>query len=56
MEIFKPIKGYKGLYEISNFGRCKSYLKNKEGAIIKPVICSNGYLEYQLRKDGKRKC
>jgi NUMOD4 motif. len=24
MEIWKPIKGYEGLYEISNYGRVKS--------------------------------
>ena len=29
MEIFKEIHGYKGLYEISNFGNVKSLRKNK---------------------------
>lgn len=56
MEIFKTIKGYEGLYEISNYGRCKSYTRSKKGTIIKPIVCSNGYLEYHLHKDGKRKC
>lgn len=27
MEIWKPIKGYEGLYEISNLWRCKSFKK-----------------------------
>lgn len=36
-------------YEISNFGRL---MRNNK--IIKPVKCSNGYLEYFLWKDGKR--
>lgn len=61
-EIWKEIDGYDGFYEISNLGRCKTHYAlgsgkyTEEGRIIKPVKCSNGYLEYQLRKDGKRKC
>ena len=30
MEVWKSIKGYEGLYEISNLGRVKSTRKNKE--------------------------
>ena len=65
MEIWKEVKDFEGIYEISNYGRLKSKdryvsrgrntIRFSKGKIIKPVICRNGYLEYQLRKDGKRK-
>ena len=38
-EIWKPIKGYEGLYEVSNFGRVKNKNTNK---ILKPID-SHGY-------------
>ena len=28
IEVWKPIKGYEGFYEISNFGRVKSHYRN----------------------------
>lgn len=49
-EIWKKICDSNG-YEISNKGR----LRNKNNLIIKPTICKNGYLEYALWKNGKRK-
>lgn len=52
-EIWKDIKDYEGLYQISNFGRLRK-VKNKI-QIIKPTKCTNGYLEYALWKNGKRK-
>jgi hypothetical protein len=39
-EIWKPIPGYEGLYEVSNEGRIKT-LRNKR--ILKPNINSTGY-------------
>lgn len=38
-EIWKSIKGYESLYEVSNFGRVKSLLSNQ---ILKPID-SHGY-------------
>ncbi len=34
-EIFKPVKGYEGIYEISNYGRCRriSYKIDTEAKI-----------------------
>jgi len=65
MEIFKPVRGYEGLYEISNRGRVKS-LQKRIGGRRKPITVyrelilktnnnGNGYLQVSLCKDGKRK-
>lgn len=39
-EIWKDTPGYEGKYFISSFGR----LKNQAGLILKPMLCTNGYL------------
>ena len=59
-EVWKPIRGYEGLYEVSNFGRVRSldrwiiYEDGRRyfyiGQILKPNKCSNGYLQYMLAK------
>jgi len=55
MEIWKPIKNYKGLYEVSNLGRIKSLPRNgTNGGIIKPWI-ENGYYRVGLRNNSKPK-
>ena len=70
-EKWKPIKGYEGLYEISNKGRVKSLklIKNvyttghtranvviEREKILKPTSNGvGGYLIIGLKKDGKRK-
>ena len=59
MEEWKPIKGYEGLYEVSNMGRVRS-LRNNHGIhrehIMKPNKTKCGYLRVGLRdKEGKRK-
>jgi len=61
-EIWKPIKGYEGYYEISNRGRVKSlerdiwnghnYYKSKE-IIMKPAPNSDGYPQIPLCMNGK---
>lgn len=62
MEIWKDVKGYEGLYKISNYGRVKSIkrkVKNKNGfrivdeKILKPIINNKGYYIYGLSKQGK---
>lgn len=49
-EEWKDIKGFEGLYQISNLGRVKSLYKN---IIRKPQKQPNGYLFLTLHKDGK---
>lgn len=64
-EYWKPVVGYEGLYEVSNWGRVKSfdtYRKGKNGSvrlckgrILKPKTNKDGYLHVVLCKNGKRK-
>ena len=49
MEEWKAIKGYEGIYEVSNLGRVRS--KNGE---ITPQPNSTGYLRVQLSKNGEK--
>ena len=54
MEEWKDIKGYEGIYQISNKGRVKSLKFNKENILI-PVKQNRGYLFVNLCKNGKVK-
>ena len=57
-EIWKPIKDYEGLYEISNLGRVKSIPRNgtkKEVKILKQYFDRYGYLYVALSKTTKKK-
>lgn len=49
---WKPIKGYEGLYEISNQGEVKSHHKNK---LLKLGRHHKGYKNITLCKDGVQK-
>ena len=48
-EIFKPVKGFEGLYEISNYGRLRNMRK-----IMKMYRINSGYLAAKLVKEGQR--
>ena len=67
-EIWKPVVGYEGLYEVSNFGNVRSlarevcYRKNGktiirhvESRVLKPGN-RHGYKGVGLCKNGKQKC
>lgn len=54
MEIWKDIKNYEGLYQISNLGNVKSYHKRSNGNLLKLPI-KRGYYQVGLRKNGTRK-
>ena len=54
-EEWKWIKGYEGIYQISNLGRIKSFHKDKSNGFILSVKNSNGwYLTALLRDKNKR--
>ena len=64
-EIWKNIKGYENLYEVSNYGNVRSldhYRNNnngiafQKGKILKPGIQNTGYASVVLSKEGKTKC
>lgn len=51
-EIWRDILGYVGSYQISNFGRTKSFFKGKV-KIRKPCVDTDGYLNVNLGRGGK---
>lgn len=53
-EIWKDIKGYEGLYQVSNLGRVKSTRRNKE-KIMKPNKGKKGYLRLNFTINYKSK-
>lgn len=60
MEIWKDIKGYEGLYQISNLGRVKSLerlikCRKCDERIKVPSITNRGYYRLPLCKYGKIK-
>lgn len=58
MEIWKDIKGYEGLYQVSNFGRVKSLGRKKGGGLADRFIGNedkDGYISVGLSKGGKVK-
>lgn len=54
MEEWRIIKGYDGLYQVSNYGRVKSFKFGKE-KILKPGIDGKGYYIISLSLDNIRK-
>lgn len=53
-EEWKPIKGYEGLYEVSNMGRVKS-LHTSQGIILKQYTDYYKYMKVTLNKNGTHK-
>ncbi|WP_209121521.1 NUMOD4 domain-containing protein [Alkalihalobacillus sp. BA299] len=49
MEIWKDVKDFEGLYQISNLGR----LKNGKGKLIQPADNGKGYLRFNLSKGNR---
>ena len=54
MEIYKDVKGYEGLYQVSNYGNVKSFVRS-DGRILKPGLGGVGYLLVVLYKNEKGK-
>lgn len=62
MEIWKDIKGYEGIYQVSNYGRVKVLDRKvwnakvecvRKGRIFKTTKGSRGYIQVALTKNGK---
>lgn len=51
-EIWKDIEGYEGLYQVSSYGRVKSYL-GKSPKVLTPRVREDGYARVGLWKDKK---
>ena len=56
-EVWRPIPGTNGKYEISNLGNVKSFVRKSEGKLLRQVKRShdNGYLCVCIRVNGVRK-
>ena len=61
IEIWKDIKNYEGLYQVSSLGNVKrimfinNQVKKKKEKVLKPQKHSGGYLSITLTKNGKQK-
>ena len=63
-EMWKPIKGFEGLYEVSNTGKIRSCnrivvckdgkVKHYKARVLKPSSGKYGRNQYQLSKEGKK--
>ena len=51
IEIWKPVKDYEGLYEVSNIGNIRSITRYKK--TLKPILNKFGYLYVTLYKNKK---
>jgi hypothetical protein len=56
VEVWKPVVGYEGLYEVSDQGRVRSLRTAKKAACIrKTPVNAQGYPAVDLKHNGKRK-
>lgn len=55
IEVWKDIKGFKGVYQISNFGSLKSFKKDINGKVLSNTNKKGGYFSVILRKGEKVK-
>ena len=60
-EIWKPVQGYEGIYDVSSLGRIRRALDSKPttrsgpGFILKHVLNGHGYPNITLCRDGKQR-
>ena len=59
-EEWRPVVGYEGLYEVSNYGRVKTKytktrIKDTKNKIMRQKHDNHGYFRVNLAKDGKQK-
>lgn len=53
-EIWKPVPGYEGQYQASNFGKIRSFKRNKV-RVLKQGKTRNGYYMVNLRRNNVKK-
>ena len=53
-EIWKPVVGFEGLYDVSSEGRVRSYRREPAPKLLKPGIASNGYPSVVLGRGNTR--
>ena len=53
MEIWKDVKGYEGLYQVSNQGRVKSFKRYPNGKVLKATPNSRGYKQVRMYFNGE---
>lgn len=53
-ELWKDVSGYEGIYQISNFGKLRSFINGKV-RYITPTKTPCGYLQFKLYKDHIKK-
>lgn len=56
-EEYKTVKGYEGLYEVSNLGNVRSlnYRRTGKASLLSPGVNGDGYYNVALFKDGSAK-
>lgn len=54
-EVWKDIKGFEGIYQISNYGRIKSFKQYKEGKILKLTNKNKDYFRIVLQAKNKQR-
>ncbi len=52
-EIWRDIKGFEGVYQISNYGRLKSFKANRDGRVLSNKNSKGDYLAVVLRNGEK---
>ena len=55
VEIWKPVAGYEGLYEVSNLGVVRTLHPRENCCTLKPYITPNGYEQVCLYSGNSRK-
>lgn len=48
-EVWRPVEGYEGLYDVSNLARVRSWYVG--GRVMKPQFATNGYYTINLHKN-----
>jgi hypothetical protein len=55
-EIWRPVVGYEGLYEVSNHAHIRGLYRRKYKMLLSPAKNEKGYRYVCLYKDGSSKC